>query len=186
MSGFVLALTAIAGCGLTSQHPDGGQQIHVTGSAGAAHNVRVVRGTQTVPAGRRIELLHRQRVGGRGVRLDLVMRVSPPSVAHHALSSYAYPPQHGNYLTFVIAVRNRGEGTVLVKPTDFTVSVGGGETRVTSYDGNAPYSGAHQQLDATALQPGQSVRHPLTFDVGAVHGVMSYAPGRKPAIRWRF
>jgi hypothetical protein len=148
--------------------------------------VRVVARVQTTHAGRSVELLHAQRVHGRRLQVDLVMTAGRPTVSHTALSSYAYAPAHGSYLTFQLSIRNRGQVTVLVKPTDFFVDVGDGETHVTSYDGNAAYSGAHQQLDPTALQPGQTVSKPLTYDAGATHGVLTYAPERKPAIRWRF
>lgn len=148
--------------------------------------VRVVKRLQSARVGRSVELLHAQRVQGHRLQIDLILTAGSPSVSHTALSSYAYAPAHGSYVTFEITIRNHGEVPVLIRPTDFFVDVGGDETHVTSYDGNAAYSGAHQQLDATQLSPGQSVRKPLTYDVSSLHGTLVYAPGRRPAIRWRF
>ena len=61
-----------------------------------------------------------------------------------------------------------------------------GEGRVTSYDGNAPYSGAHAQLDNTELDPGEVLRAPLSFDVRSPHGRLQFVPDSSPAIVWRF
>jgi len=178
-------LAVAAGC--AAAHPGQARTDHRPAPHGSVTGqVRIVKRVRTVPAGRRVELVHEQRARGHLAQVDLVLTVSRPVVSHAALSSYAYPPVHGSYLTFRISMANRGQVTVLVKPTDFTVNVGGGQSKVTSYDGNAPYSGARQQLDTTALAPGQSVSKPLTYDVSHVHGVLSYAPERKPAIRWRF
>lgn len=184
----LLAVVAAGGCGCgltTTKVVTTTHDIRRTTPA-ASPVVRVVKTVQTVRAGASAELLHAQRVGGQRVQIDLRLTAGAPSVSHTALSSYAYAPARGSYLTFPITIRNRGQVPVLVKPTDFSVDVGGAETHVTSYDGNAAYSGAHQQLDATALSPGQTVHKPLTFDVSSARGVLTYAPERRPAIRWRF
>lgn len=119
-----------------------------------------------------------------GVVLDIT--ASRPTVSTTRLSSsYGYPPQHGYYVTFAIAIANRGAAPVAIGPMDFFVRVAG-QGKVTSYDGNSPYSGASRQLDTTELDPGQSVRAPLTFDVRRPHGRLAFAPDRSAAVTWVF
>jgi hypothetical protein len=139
----------------------------------------------TVAAGKPAELLEAQEVDGRRLQVDLVMRAGRPSVSTGPLAAYADGPEHGYFLTVRLSIRNRGQVTVLVRPQQFTVTTAGASP-VTSYDGAAPYSGAKQQLDPVPLAPGQSVHKPLTFDVGAAHGTLTYTPEGRPAIRWRF
>jgi archaellin len=119
-----------------------------------------------------------------GVRVRLT--ASAPRVSTTRLSSsYGYGPQHGYYVTFTVAAVNTGTRPIDLRPTDFFVTVAG-QRPVTSYDGNAPYSGAPQQLDSTQLDPGQSVTGWLTYDVRHPHGTLSYAPDGSAALSWRF
>ena len=119
-----------------------------------------------------------------GVALDLT--VSRPDVSRSSLSrSHGYPPQHGYYVTFHLVIRNTGSQPVILNPRDFVVHIQRQGT-VTSYDGNSPYSGANKQLDTTELEPGDSDRAPITFDVRARHGRFDYRPGRKPVAVWSF
>jgi hypothetical protein len=119
-----------------------------------------------------------------GVALRLT--VSRPTVSRTRLSSsYGYPPQHGYYVTFRVTVANTGRLPVQVGPADFVVRVGH-DRAVTTYDGNAPYSGASRQLDTTQVAPGERVSGPLTFDVAAVHGRIAYVPDRSAAAAWTF
>lgn len=119
-----------------------------------------------------------------GVALRL--RVSRPSSSRTRLSpSYGYPPAHGYYLTFHVQITNTGRQSVDIMPQNFVVTIPG-EGRVTSYDGNSPYSGASRQLNSTQLDPGQGVSAPLTFDVAHLHGRIAFVPDRSAAISWRF
>ena len=119
-----------------------------------------------------------------GVSLSLT--VSRPDVSGTSLShSHGYPPQHGNYLTFQLVIRNTGTQSIIVNPRDFVVHIARQGT-VTSYDGNSPYSGANRQLDTTEIEPGGHDRAPLTFDVRARHGRFDYRPGRRPVAVWAF
>jgi hypothetical protein len=181
----VLAGPVIAGCGLGGTSVVRSRHSVVTTTT-RPRPVRVHRAVRRVGAGHSAELLAARRVHGRRVQVALLARVGRPAVSHAALGSYGYPPANGTYLSFPVRLRNTGQVTVLVKPTQFSVDVGGAETHVTSYDGSAPYSGARAQLDPVPLAPGESVAHPLTFDVDASHGTLTYAPGGKPAIRWVF
>jgi hypothetical protein len=84
-----------------------------------------------------------------------------------------------------MVVENTGRKPIAIGPADFFVRLAEGG-RVTTTDGNAPYSGASAQLDPTILDPGDTVRSPLTFDVGERHGRLAYAPDGSPAIVWTF
>ena len=119
---------------------------------------------------------------GVGLRIT----VSRPSPSTTSLSrSHGYPPQHGYYLTFHLSLRNTGSQPVVINPRDFVVHIAH-EGTVTSYDGNSPYSGANRQLDTTELEPGDSDRAPLTFDVRARHGRFDYHPGGTTVAVWAF
>jgi hypothetical protein len=139
----------------------------------------VVRTTHTYAAGRTASLNAQA-----GVALRLT--ASAPDVSRGRLSSsHGYPPARGYYVTFHISVVNTGSKPIDLVPTSFYVRVPG-EGRVTSYDGNSPYSGAGRQLDHTELDPGQTVRAPLTFDVRSPHGRLAFAPDGSAAIAWLF
>src|SRR5205085_10829314 len=99
--------------------------------------------------------------------------------------SYGYPPQHGWYVSFRVTVENVGVQSVELGPLDFFARIAR-HGRVTVDDGNAPYSGASAQLDRTQLDPGQTERGPLTFDVSRPHGRLVFAPDGSPAVTWTF
>ena len=118
--------------------------------------------------------------------VSLRLSVSKPSVSTTALSSsHGYPPQHGRYVTFHLAVTDTGTQPVVIGQRDFAVRVPGQGT-VTSYDGNSPYSGANRQLDTTQLEPGDTDRAPLTFDVRSQHGTFVYRPGGTTVAVWTY
>ena len=118
--------------------------------------------------------------------VSLRFTASRPSVSRTRLSSsYGYAPARGYYVTFNLTIVNTGTQTVQIGPSNFVAKIPG-EGRVTSYDGNAPYSGASAQLDTTAIDPGQTVRAPITFDVRRPHGTLSFVPDRSAALIWRF
>jgi hypothetical protein len=131
-------------------------------------------------------------VAGQTARIEaqagvsLRLSVSRPAVSTTSLSSsHGYPPKHGYYLTFHLTVANTGSQPVVIGPRDFVVHMRGQGT-VTSYDGNSPYSGANKQLDTTELEPGDTDRAPLTFDVRARHGRFDYRAGGTTVAVWTF
>lgn len=139
----------------------------------------LVRSGQVAAAGTTLTL-HAQ--AGVVVRLT----AARPRLSRDRLSSsYGYAPQHGYYATFSLTIVNVGRRRIQIGPHDFRDRVPG-QGSVTSYDGNAPFSGAPRQLDTTRLEPGQRVRAPLTFDVSSRRGVLSYAPDGSPALSWRY
>ena len=167
--------------------------------AGCGHVVRrhvvqrppIIETVTPSPARTVVHAFHRYDAGEsavvqaqRGVSLRLT--VSRPSVSRTSLSSsHGYPPQHGHYVTFRITVTNTGSRPIPLGPRDFLVRIPKQGT-VTSYDGNSPYSGANRQLDTTELEPGDTDRAPLTFDVRAVHGRFDYRPGGTTVAVWTF
>ena len=120
----------------------------------------------------------------KGVALRLL--VGRPHVSTTRLSpAYGQPPVHGYYLTFHLAVTNTGSRPVDLSPGDFVVRMPR-QGRVSSYDGNSPYSGASRQLDTTEIEPGDRVSAPLTFDVRRRHGRVDFRPDASTAIAWTF
>ena len=119
--------------------------------------------------------------------MSLRLTAARPSISRTRLSSsYGYPPEHGFYVTFTMTVVNHGSQPLRIGPLDFFTQVPAGGRKTTTEDGAAPYSGASAQFDNTFLDPGESYSAPLTFDVSATHGVLSYAPDGSPAVSWRF
>lgn len=178
-SAVMAVVSGTAGC---ASHPGAGSQPSPTSAVTSPTprpTITVLRRVHALTAGQGVELTAQQ-----GVRLEI--QASRPSVSQRRLSSsYGYPPAHGYYVTFVITLTDTGTSPIDVGPTNFVVRIAG-EGNVTSYSGNAPYSGASEQLDATQIDPGQSVHAPVTFDVRRPHGVLSYLPDGSPAVTWRF
>lgn len=176
-----LAAIPVAGCGAAGGVVGRGQPPSSASTASPSPRpVRtIIRDRHVVRAGRTVRL-----EAQAGVRLSLT--VSKPSFSRTRLSpSYGYPPQHGFYLTVRVTVVNDGSRAVHIAPQNFVVHIPG-QGRVTSYDGNSPYSGASRQLDTTEIEPGQRVRAPLTFDVSGRHGRIAFVPDESPAVVWRF
>ena len=114
--------------------------------------------------------------------MSLRLTASKAQVSRGRLSpSYGHPPARGYYVTLTLTIVNTGSQPVDLGPPNFHVRIPG-EGVVTTYDGNAPYSGAPQQLDSTELDPGDRVHAPLTFDVRSPHGVLMYLPDRTAAM----
>jgi hypothetical protein len=148
-----------------------------TGTPGPVRTI--IRGAHVYPAGQRAELSAQA-----GVTIDLT--AARPTASRTKLSpSYGYAPANGVYLSFRMTISTTGRKTIALSPRDFYVRVNDGD-RVSTYDGNAPYSGAARQLDETLLEPGDRVSAPLTFDVDGRHGRLAYAPDGTAAIIWTF
>lgn len=173
----VAAMWAAAGC---RAHPVADPSTLATnGSPSPRPTITVTKSARVLDAGATTDF-----TAQAGVSLRLT--ASTPQVARGRLSrSYGYPPARGYYVTFVLTVVNTGSQPVDLGPPNFHVRIAG-EGVVTSYDGNAPYSGASRQLDNTELAPGESLHAPLTFDVRRPHGVLMYLPDRSAAVTWRF
>lgn len=139
----------------------------------------IVKTSRVVAAGRAVPF-----AAQRGVSLRL--KASNPQLSRTSLSStYGYPPSHGYYVTFQLTIANTGRKPVQIGPANFVLTVPD-QGRVTSYDGNGPYSGAHAQLDTTEVAPGDVLRAPLSFDVRTPHGRLLFLPDQSPAVIWRF
>jgi hypothetical protein len=173
----------LAGCAETTavndSHGRRSAKPHVSRPGSPSPARTVVKNAHTYPAGRGVDF-----AAQRGVSLHL-MAGEPDTSRTRLSSSYGYPPARGWYVTFRLVVTNTGSRSILVSPHDFFVRPPSG-LHVTSYDGNAPYSGAPRQLDTTQLEPGQRVAAPLTFDVAKPHGRLAYAPDGSTAIAWTF
>ena len=173
-----VVLLALAGC--TSVHLHGRPHtVIVTRTPGPGPTITILRSNRVLAAGLTAEFTAQAGV-------SLRMTASRPAVSRQRLSSsYGYPPAHGYYVTFRLTLTNTGSQPVDIGPRNFSVRIPG-EGTVGPYDGNAPYSGASQQLDTTQLDPGETVRSPLTFDVRRVHGTLQFVPDRSAAVSWTF
>jgi hypothetical protein len=173
-----LGLSALAGCaasgGGTAPLP-----VTVISTPKPGPTITTIRNAESLPAGRTATVSAQP-----GVSLRLT--ASTPRLSRTRLSSsYGHPPAHGYYVSFTITVRNTGSRAVDLGPLNFYVRIAG-QGDVTSYMGNAPYSGASSQLDNTEIEAGQTVQGPLTFDVRRPHGVLAFAPDKSAAVTWRF
>jgi hypothetical protein len=173
----VLAAVGLTGCAGTSPAPQ--TQQSPTQRVTPLPARTIVKNSRTVAAGRAVPF-----VAQRGITMRL--KASAPKVSRGSLSSnYGYPPSHGYYVTFQLTIANTGSKPVQIGPGNFAVSVAG-QGRVTSYDGNGPFSGAHAQLDNTEIAPGDVVRAPLSFDVRTPRGRLLFLPDNSAAVIWRF
>ena len=176
----VLVSTSVAAC---TAHRGGPSNGAAAGTPNASPRptptVTILRSVQALAAGQAAQLKAQPGVG-------LSLRAGRPSVSRSRLSpSYGYAPAHGYYVTFLITIVNTGGTPIDIGPANFRVRIAG-EGTVTTTSGNAPYSGASEQLDTTEIDPGQTLSGPLTFDVRRPHGVLSYVPDRTAAVTWRF
>jgi hypothetical protein len=172
----VAAVSLSAGCAASSTPQTGPTE---TPSVTPAPTRTIVKTSRVVAAGRAVPF-----AAQRGVTLRL--KASAPTVSRTSLSSsYGYPPSHGYYVTFRLTIINTGRKPVQIGPGNFVLTVAG-QGRVTSYDGNGPYSGAHAQLDTTEISPGDVIRAPLSFDVRTPHGRLLFVPDQSAAVIWRF
>jgi hypothetical protein len=171
-----VAVAVLSGCAGVRTNPS----VDVSPrSASPVPTRTIVKSSRVVAAGRSVPF-----AAQRGVTLRL--KASVPAVSRASLSStYGYPPSHGYYVTFRLTIRNTGGKPVQLGPGNFALVVPH-QGRVTSYDGNGPYSGAHAQLDTTELEPGDVISAPLSFDVRTPHGRLLFLPDRTAAVVWRF
>jgi Domain of unknown function (DUF4352) len=177
--GVVVAVVVAATACHSSAAPPSTAPTPVVHRPTPAPTITVVRSGVVVAAGRTATFRAQAGVG-------LTLRASRPSVSRQRLSSsYGYAPAHGYYVTFTVTLTNTGSRAIDVGPTDFFVRVTG-EGKVTTLMGNAPYSGASAQLDATQVDAGQRLSGPLTFDVRRPHGSLSFAPDGSPAVTWTY
>ena len=171
----VVAATLVPGCAADAGSPGAARPSPSSPTPRAVRTV--VRTGHAVHVGQTVRL-----AAQRGVALRLTA-AAPHSARTRLSSSHGYPPAHGLYLTFRLTIANVGRKPVLLGPGNFVVAVQG-EGRVTSYDGNAPYSGAPRQLDTTQIAPGEVLRAPLTFDVRRAHGRLLFVPDSTAAVTW--
>ncbi|HEX3705282.1 MAG TPA: hypothetical protein VHV76_01505 [Mycobacteriales bacterium] len=141
--------------------------------------VVITKTTHTVKAGTTVQL------GTAGQGAAELMKVGKPKLSRKAISSYAYGPEYGYYVTFPIKIFNDGKTPLLVERLDFWVDTAHMK-KVNTNGGNSPESGAHTQLDTTELTTGQSVSNYLTFDVSTPHGRFVFGPGHKLSVAWSF
>ncbi len=181
LTALALAVSSTACVGSTvREHPPGDDPSGRVGPSTPGPVRTVIRGAPVYRVGKRADLNAQAGVA-------LALTADRPSISRTRLSSsYGYGPANGLYVTFRMTVANTGRRTITLSPRDFYVRLSDGGHRVSTYDGNAPYSGASRQLDETLLEPGDRVRAPLTFDVDGRHGRLAYAPDGSAAIIWTF
>ncbi len=118
-----------------------------------------------------------------GQHLDITL--SSVSRSRQALADYGHAPANGYFVTIQARVVNRGAASAAIDPLDFRADAGGAHG-VTVQEGNAPYSGASGQLGATPIDAGETITGPLTYDLAAANGTVTYAPRGKTACAWTF
>ena len=140
----------------------------------------ITKSVHRVDIGTPVELVAQQGVAVR-------ITADKPSVSTTRLSSsYGYPPANGYYVTFEMTIQNTGRRAVILGPHNFYVTIPT-QGQVTTYDGNAAYSGSDHQLDTTEIEVGQRLRAPLTFDVRQTHGQLVFHTRQgRPTIFWSF
>jgi hypothetical protein len=174
--GLVAALTLLAACGPSHGKAD---PTITTTSTRTSSPVIITKTTHTVKAGTTVQ------IGTAGQGAAELMKIGKPKVTRKAISSYAYAPEYGYYVTFPVKIFNDGKAPLLVERLDFWVNTPRMKN-VNTNGGHSPFSGAHTQLDTTELTTGQSVSNYLTFDVSDPHGKFIYGPGHKTSVAWTF
>lgn len=176
----VIATTAACNPFSSSSKNVPGPQVTVTSTHHTSKPIVVIHGYRTLRAGQLAQ------IGVAGQSGAALVTVGKPRIARGPLSSdYGYAPQHGYYVNFPIKMFDDGSGSVLVNRLDFWVQVPG-QGKVNTNDGNSPVSGAHEQLDTTEIERGQSVSNFLAFDVSSPHGTFVYGPHGKPMVAWSY
>jgi hypothetical protein len=151
----------------------------VTNSAGPQPTKTRIKGHPTYQAGTTTTIQPQAGV-------SMTITVGVPSKSKNRLSpTYGYSPLHGYYVTFPLKIENTGQTPLLIDRLDFYVKTPG-LGKITTNDGNAPYSGSPRQLDTTPLAPGLKLHNNLTFDMSKMKGTFYYAPGGKPTAAWTF
>lgn len=175
----VVGLTA-AGCGSGTSsggHPPGAS---VKPTKSHIPPKLIVKGHRTLRAGQVAQ------IGSAGQHAIVLIKVGKPKVSRTRLSkTYGYGPAHGYYVTFPIKILNAGTASLLIDRLDFWVKAPGLGT-INTNQGNAPYSGAPEQLDTTELTQGEHLSNFLTFDVNTPHGRFIYGPGHKISVAWKY
>lgn len=143
--------------------------------------------TVKIATGHHLRVGQVAQLGRVGQGAAALIKIEPPKLSRSRLSSsYGYAPAHGYYVNFRIKMYNDGKKPILVDRLDFWV-VTAGSGKVNTNQGNAPFSGAPEQLDTTELESGQGVSNYLAFDVSSPHGTFYYGPGgKKASVSWRF
>lgn len=100
-----------------------------------------------------------------------------------APSQYAKPPANGVFLTVDVVVKAVGNDVFDINPFDFYARTDDG-TQYEYGGGNSLWMLRHG-LNGTALNPGEQVKGPLSFDVPAGTVDIVYAPGRRALGYWR-
>lgn len=176
------ALLAVAGCGGSSAGPGGAAPAPVvspSASPSPSREPAVAPPACPLPIGATVTL-------GNPSAARLRLTVSRPTWSRTSLSrDYGKTPRNGFYLSVQARVTSVGGQSALVSGEDFYVLLADGK-KVTTNDGNGPYSGASQAFATTALDPGETVTGPLTFDVAKQRGQVVFAPASAPACSWRF
>jgi hypothetical protein len=174
----LLAVAAsTAACNLSGSS-GGGPQPTIT-TTHTHQTVVIVKRHQVLNVGDTAEL------GTPGQAAAATMTVGKPKISTKALSSYAYAPEYGYYVTFPITIVDTGQQTIVINRLDFWVDTPG-LGRENNNGGHAPFSGAHTQLDTTPLSPGDRVHNYLTFDVSHPTGTFVYGPNHRLSVSWRF
>lgn len=78
-------------------------------------------------------------------------------------ADFGEPPANGTYWTVTIVATATGDQTVDVNPFDFYLRDPAGN-RWDAFDGNAIYESTDNDLQATTLNAGETVRGAVVFD----------------------
>ena len=93
------------------------------------------------------------------------------------------PPANGKFWTMTIVATAIGAQTFDVNPFDFYLRDAAGN-QWDAFDGNAVFEGTDNDLQATTLNSGETVRGTVVFDASAEATELVYAPGLRSLATW--
>lgn len=174
----LVAVGAAAGGRKNGTHVSKANHPTATGQP-AAPAARQPKGEKQFALGETGEVSNDGKVAG-------TVTVSDPKATQKAPDEYSKPPAKGWFVTLTVTAKATGSATFDVNPFNFYVR--GSDGQHYEYgDGNSIEAGGDGDLNAATLNPGETVKGTVTFDVPDQHGVLVYAPALGRALAsWTF
>lgn len=179
--------TAIAVAATTGAAPGRGLKAEAKPTATATFTEPVVEETTqapTSPSETKVRIGQTLSVSQDGVEAGEITAAGVTST-QAAPNEFASRPANGNYVTFTITAKATATGTFDINPFDFYFRATDGR-HLDLTAGNAVEATRDDDLSATTLNPGETVKGTIVFDLPGTHGELVYAPLSQALGSWNF